>query len=43
MKKTDSIFIAGHSAPATASVIAGMTGIPAGKLQTNWSGTSGVG
>jgi len=41
--RVSSIFIAGHSAPATASVIAGMTGIPAGKLQTNWSGTSGVG
>ena len=31
------------ASPTTASVIAGMTGIPAGKLQTNWSGTSGVG
>ena len=27
----------------TASVIAGMTGINAARLQTNWSGTSGVG
>ncbi len=29
--------------PTTASVIAGMTGVPSYKLQTNWSGTSGVG
>mgnify|MGYP007096793254 CR=1 FL=1 len=29
--------------PTTASVIAGCTGIPSYKLQTNWSGTSGVG
>ena len=29
--------------PTTASVIAGMTGINAGRLPTNWSGTSGVG
>ena len=41
--RVSSIFIAGHSAPATASVIAGMTGIPSAKLRTNWSGTSGVG
>tara|TARA_R100001015_G_C4624756_1_gene183010 strand:- start:107 stop:583 length:477 start_codon:yes stop_codon:yes gene_type:complete len=37
---------AGHDCirnQTTASVIAGMTGIPAAKLQTNWSGTSGVG
>ena len=41
--RVSSIYIAGDSAPATASVIAGMTGIPSYKLQTNWSGTSGVG
>ena len=41
--RVSSIFIAGDSSPTTASVIAGMTGIPAGKLSTNWSGTSGVG
>jgi len=41
--RVSSIFIAGDSTPTTASVIAGMTGIPAGKLVTNWSGTSGVG
>jgi hypothetical protein len=41
--RVSSIFIAGDSTPTTASVIAGMTGIPSYKLQNNWSGTSGVG
>ena len=41
--RVSSIYIAGHSAPTTASVIAGMTGIPSYKLENNWSGTSGVG
>ena len=37
------IYLAGNNSAATASIIAGMTGIPAAKLETNWSGTSGVG
>jgi hypothetical protein len=41
--RVSSLFIAGVEGICTASVIAGMTGIPAGKLRTNWSGTSGVG
>ena len=41
--RVSSVFLAGNTTNTTASVIAGMTGIPAGKLQTNWSGTSGVG
>ena len=41
--RLSSIFLLGDTAATTASVIAGMTGIPAAKLQTNWSGTSGVG
>jgi len=31
------------ASPTTASVIAGLTGIPSGKLINNWSGSSGVG
>ena len=41
--RVSSVFLGGHAAPTTASVIAGMTGIPSAKLRTNWSGTSGVG
>ena len=41
--RVSSLFLAGHATNTTASVIAGMTGIPAAKLQNNWSGTSGVG
>ena len=41
--RVSSLYLAGNSTNTTASVIAGMTGIPAAKLQTNWSGTSGVG
>ena len=41
--RVSSIFLAGNTTNTTASVIAGMTGIPAQKLTTNWSGTSGVG
>ena len=41
--RVSSVYIAGVGALCTASVIAGMTGIPAAKLSTNWSGTSGVG
>jgi|15BtaG_2_1085339.scaffolds.fasta_scaffold00500_10 hypothetical protein len=41
--RVTSLYIAGHTSETTASVIAGMTGIPSAKLQTNWSGTSGVG
>ena len=38
--RVSSLYLAGNSTNTTASVIAGMTGIPAGKLRTNWSGTS---
>ena len=41
--RVSKLFLAGHESNTTASVIAGMTGIPAAKLQNNWSGTSGVG
>ena len=41
--RLSSIFLLGYTAATTASVIAGMTGVPSAKLQTNWSGTSGVG
>jgi len=41
--RVSKLFLLGDASETTASVIAGMTGIPAGKLQTNWSGTSGVG
>jgi len=41
--RVSKVFIAGDSSATTASVIAGMTGIPSTKLKTNWSGTSGVG
>ena len=41
--RVSKLFLAGHESNTTASVIAGMTGIPAGKLENNWSGTSGVG
>jgi hypothetical protein len=41
--RVSSLYLAGNSTNTTASVIAGMTGIPAQKLRTNWSGTSGVG
>ena len=41
--RVSSVFLAGNTTNTTASVIAGMTGIPSYKLQTNWSGTSGVG
>jgi len=35
--------LAGTAVEATASVSAGLTGIPATSLQDNWSGSSGVG
>tara|TARA_R110002110_G_scaffold4460_1_gene22732 strand:- start:53 stop:457 length:405 start_codon:yes stop_codon:yes gene_type:complete len=35
--------LAGSSTNATASVSAGLTGIPADRLRDNWSGSSGVG
>lgn len=41
--RVSSVFLVGHETPTTASVIAGMTGINATALLTNWSGTSGVG
>tara|TARA_Y100001938_G_scaffold145552_1_gene222461 strand:+ start:579 stop:1037 length:459 start_codon:yes stop_codon:yes gene_type:complete len=41
--RVSSVFLVGHESPTTASVIAGMTGINASSLLTNWSGTSGVG
>ena len=41
--RASSVFLLGNSAATTASVIAGMTGIPSYKLENNWSGTSGVG
>ena len=41
--RVSSVFLAGNTTNTTASVIAGMTGIPSYKLQTNWSGTSGLG
>ena len=41
--RVSSVFLVGHETPTTASVIAGMTGINAAALLTNWSGTSGVG
>ena len=41
--RVSKVFIAGQGADCTASVIAGMTGINADRLATNWSGTSGVG
>ena len=41
--RVSKIFLAGHESNTTASVIAGMTGIPSAKLVNNWSGTSGVG
>jgi hypothetical protein len=41
--RVSKLYLLGDTVPTTASVIAGMTGIPSYKLQTNWSGTSGVG
>lgn len=41
--RVSSLYLAGDSTNTTASVIAGMTGIPSYKLENNWSGTSGVG
>jgi len=35
--------LAGSATQATASVSAGLTGIPADRLRDNWSGSSGVG
>jgi hypothetical protein len=35
--------LAGSATEATASVSAGLTGIPAASLRDNWSGSSGVG
>ena len=35
--------LAGTAVEATASISAGLTGIPATSLQDNWSGSSGVG
>tara|TARA_Y100001938_G_scaffold128804_1_gene183029 strand:+ start:625 stop:1032 length:408 start_codon:yes stop_codon:yes gene_type:complete len=37
-----SIFIAGDSAPTTASVIAGLTMIETNNLPTNWSGSDSI-
>jgi hypothetical protein len=39
--KVTEIYLDGSS--VTASVAAGLTGIPAGSLQNNWSGSAGVG
>ena len=39
--KVTEIYLNGSS--VTASVAAGLTGIPAGSLQNNWSGSAGVG
>jgi hypothetical protein len=41
--RVSSVYLAGNTTNTTASVIAGMTGIPSYKLENNWSGTSGVG
>lgn len=41
--RVSSVFLGGHTAHTTASVIAGMTGINSANLTTNWTGTSGVG
>lgn len=37
------LYLRGDSAAATATVVAGLTGIPAGSLPTSWSGSLGVG
>ncbi len=42
-KVTRIYLLAETSAGATASISAGLTGIPANQLQHNWSGSSGVG
>lgn len=36
-------FMGAHAVSTTASVIAGLTGIDAGELPDNWSGSAGVG
>lgn len=37
------LFLRGDSNSTNATVVAGLTGIPAGSLPTNWSGSVGVG
>ncbi len=37
------LFLKGDSSSTTATVVAGLTGIPAGNLESNWSGSLGVG
>lgn len=37
------IYLLGDSAATSASVVAGLTGIPAGELVNSWSGSAGVG
>jgi len=37
------LYLKGGSANTTATVVAGLTGIPAGSLPTSWSGSLGVG
>ena len=41
--KVRSIFLRSTAGASTATVIAGLTGIPNTELLTNWSGSSGVG
>jgi len=42
-KVTRVYLLAASATAATASISAGLTGIPADRLQDNWSGSSGVG
>lgn len=42
-KVTRIYLLAGSATAATASISAGLTGIPADRLRDNWSGSSGVG
>ena len=41
--RVSDIYMLGHAAGATASVIAGLTGVIRGELPLNWSGNLGVG
>ena len=42
-KVTRVYLLAGSATACTASISAGLTGIPADRLKHNWSGSSGVG
>jgi hypothetical protein len=40
--RVSKIFLMGTTSAVTASVIAGLTGIPTGSIQNNWTGSIGV-